>query len=290
MTRRLREAWESSWHGPGRPETLTAVRVLLALHALWLLLSRPDIPQLAAWPREFWTPAAATMGLRFGIGLLPASAERGLFVVLHLALACSALGIATRAACAVSAVLLYHFAPFEEILVGMPHTFFGGLTVGTVGLGILAFADLPRRGAAASAEYRWPVSLIRLLFSFNYFSAFLAKLYYSGPAWFTGHNLHAWAVGAGTISGAPGARLLAGSAAACWAIAIATGLLESLFPLAVFSRRAALVLVPMAFVGHIGIVYTLGIFFPSFPLLLLFAEWPGSLAARVPAAAEPSPE
>jgi hypothetical protein len=74
------------------------------------------------------------------------------------------------------------------------------------------------------------------------------------------------------LTGAPWAPWLAARPAACWAIALFTLGLELLFPLAAFSRRAAVVLVPAAAVFHVGTLFALGYFFPSLPLLLLFVD------------------
>jgi hypothetical protein len=272
LRRRLAAAWDRAFFAPAAPAALRFARVLLALHALWILLSRPELPSLARWPAVFWDGLPRGLGARFGAGLLPAAAEQALFLVLLLALLAAAGGVAARAACALAGLLLYHFAPQEEILAGIPHTSFGGLTVATLGLLLLAFADEPRRGAPPSPEFRWPLAATRLVFSLAYLFPALAKLRYSGPGWFTGDNIAGWLAVNHALTGAPWAPWLAARPWACWAIALFTLGLELLFPLAVFSRRAALALVPAAAAFHLGTLFALGYFFPSWPLLLLFVE------------------
>ena len=239
------------------------IRAVLALHSLWVLLSRPHMPSLLSWPRAFFAEVPAMTFVRFGIGLPPA-AEWVLWGVLHAALLCAAFGIGARRACAVAGLLLYHFAPFEELIAGNPHTFFGGLTTPVLGLLTLAFVP----------EERWTVPFIRLLFSFNYFCAFLAKLRFSGLGWFTADNMRQWCIVNWHFTQPPLAEAVANSVAACWGIAIGTFVVESLFPLTAISRLARWILVPLAALGHIGIVLTLGIWFPSFPLLLLYVDVP----------------
>jgi hypothetical protein len=273
VSRRLRAAWERLWFQPASPLGPIAARTILAAHALWLVLSRPDLPDVPGWPAEFWRGVDPLMPLRFGIGLVPVAVERVLFAALHGTLVAALLGIAPRLACALSGALLYHFAPMEEILVGLLYTSFGGLTVPTLGLLVLAFAPAPRRGGALSPEHRWPLSAIRMLLALNYLFPGLLKLRYGGAGWFTAENVRAWILVNYPVTGAPWALALAGSTAACWGIALGTLVLELGFPLVLVSRRAARALVPLALAFHVGIVWTLGYAFPALPLLLLFVEW-----------------
>lgn len=276
---KLAAAWERAFFAPAPPSVLSWARAVVSLHALWILLSRTELPSLASWPGLFWDRVDPGLAARFGAGLLPESAEQALFVALLLALLAAALGFRPRVSCAAAGLLLYHFAPQEEILAGIPHTSFGGLTVPTLALLVLAFAETPRRGHAPSAEFRWPLTLIRLVFSLAYLFPALAKLRYSGPGWFTAENVAGWLWVNHALTGAPWAPWLAVRPAACWAIALGTLALELLFPLAVFSRRAAFVLVPAAALFHLGTVFALGYFFPSLPLLLLFVERPSRQAS-----------
>jgi len=270
----LRSLWNSTFFTNESPWMMRGVRVVLAVQALWLLLSRPDIPALVTWPRAFFSSVPPARALRFGIGLFPASVEWGMFALLHIVLLAIIFGRFTRINSAIAGLLLYHFAPFEEIIAGMPHTFFGGLTVPAVGLLILSVAvRVPREATKWSAEYRWPVALIQLLFSFNYFCAALAKFRFSHISWFTGENIRRWLVENWAVTTPPWSLRVAASPFLCWTIALATLFLETLFPLCVVSRTARRILVPLAFLGHIGIVYTLGITFPSILLLLLFVNW-----------------
>jgi hypothetical protein len=271
---RLKESWDAAWSAPESPANLRASRVILAAQGLWILLSRPDIPRLASWPAAFFPADARLEFLRYGITRGHPGIEWALYGLLHVALLLVISGAAPRAACATAGLLLYHFAPFEEIIVGMPHTHFGGLTIPTVGLLILAFAaQPPARGGASSPEYRWPLTLIRLLFSFTYLFAFLGKLRYSGLLWFTGDTLRGYLLVAQATTGPVLALRLAGQTGLCWVLAIATFFFEALFPLAVFSTWARRALVPSAIAFHLGNVLALDIGFPSAPLLLLFVNW-----------------
>jgi hypothetical protein len=269
----LAALWERAWFRPAHPLCLTATRAILCLQALWILLSRPDLPDLARWPAEFWVLSGRALPARFGILGLPAPGERILFLVLHAALLAALAGLRPRLSCLASGLLLYHFAPFEEAIARMPHTAFGGLTVPTLGLLVLSFADSPDRGAAPSAEYRWPFALVQLLFACGYFFPLLAKLRYSGPGWFTADNIRYYALGNLGVTGAPLAAWVAERPVVCGAIALGTLLLEGLSPLVVLSPAAAMAFVPAALAFHLGIVLVIGYFFPSLPLLTLLLDW-----------------
>jgi hypothetical protein len=284
----IRSAVERAFFAPAGGALVRATRVILAAQALWIVLSRPDLPDLARWPAVFWSGVEPAFQARFGLGL-PPGLERVRFALLLAALACALVGLWPRVSSAAAGLLLYQVAPLEEALVGIPHTSFGGLTTSTVGLLLLSFAEAPRPGAPPSSEFRWPVALTRLVYSFGYLFPFLAKLRFSGPAWFTAENVRSWIWVNQPLTEGPLASVVAGSDVWCWAVALGTLVLEVAFPLAVFSRRAAWVLVPWAAAFHLGTAMVLGYFFPSAPLLLLFVEWDlmrrGRAAAPIPAGA-----
>jgi hypothetical protein len=267
--------WERVWFRPAHPLCLTATRVIVSAQALWILLSRPDLPDLVRWPAEFFVLSGRALPARFGIVGLPHAVEQGLFVVLHVALVAAVLGLRPRVSCFVSALLLYHFAPFEEVIAGLPHTAFGGLTIPVVALFVLSFALAPSRRAAPSAEFRWPFALVQLLFAFSYFFPLLAKLRFSGAGWFTADNIRYYALGNLAVTGAPLAAWVADRPLVCRAIALGTLALEGLSPLVVLSPAAAMAFVPAALAFHIAIVLVIGYFFPSLPLLLLLLDWDG---------------
>jgi hypothetical protein len=270
---RLKNLWDALWFDESSATMLRATRAILCLQALWLLLSRPDLPDLVSWPHAFFAGRPAAELARFAIGVFPPDVEWSLYRLLHAALLLALSGFMPRLSTAISGLLLYHFAPFEEIIVGMPHTFFGGLTVPTLGLLILSFARQPGEAGVRSPEYRWPVTAVQLLFTFNYFFAGIAKLRFGHLQWFTGGNIRNWAIENWAVTTPPWSLLVADSMVLCWMIAISTFVIELFFPLVLVSRNARRLFVPMAFVGHVGIVKTLGIMFPSAPLLLLFVNW-----------------
>lgn len=270
----MKEAWDRFWFTPGTARSARAVRIILAVQALWILLSRPQIPSLTSWPAAFFPTSHRLEYLRFGIVPGVATLESGLYLLLHIALVALIIGVFPRAMAAVAGLLLYHFAPFEEIIAGMPHTHFGGLTVPAVGLLIVAFAQRPTGdGDQRSSEYRWPVALIQLVFTFSYLFAFLAKLRFGGPGWFTAENMRTYALVNWAYAQPPLALAVARNPAVCWLVAFGTLVFEASAPLAVFWNRFRRAWLVAALAFHVGIVLTLKIFFPSMLLLLLLVDW-----------------
>ena len=272
MIRRAAAIWNRTWFTPGSARMFRATRAILALQALWMILSRPDIPALTSWPAAFFPASERMMYLRFGIVRGTTAFEWVLYALLHVLLVMIVAGVPWRAVLFAAGLLLYHFAPFEEIIAGIPHTHFGGLTVPAVGLMILSFVRQPR-GEESSPDYRWPVVLIQLFFTFTYFFAFLAKLRWAGPGWFSASNMQFWALVNYGFSQPPLARAMASSKLICWGAAIGTLLFEALSPLAVFWTRFRVLWLAVAVLFHVGIALTLNIAYTSTPLLLLFVDW-----------------
>jgi hypothetical protein len=272
---RLRRPWDRFWFQPLPPISLIAARTIVAANALWILLSLRDLPDIVAWPPEFWASVDGFTKLRFFVGGLPTAAEYGLYALLHLALLAALFGFRPRLACLLSGLLLYHFAPLQEIFIGRIGPFFGGMTLPTLALLLLAVAPTPKSGAGASPEFGWPLRMMQVLLTFNYFFAGYSKLFYSGLSWMTADNIQETVYRIATWGPTPPplAAFAAAHRALCWAIAIATIPLELLFPLVLFSRTAARVLVPATLIGHLLVVPVFGLFFYNMPLLLLFADW-----------------
>jgi len=266
-------AWNHFWFRPASPLGPIAVRILLSVQALWIVLSRPELPNLVAWPDAFWTDIPTALRFRFFVFARSSTLEWILWATLIILLLLLIVR-GGRLAAFVAGILLYHFAPMENILSGAALLGFRGLTQPVQGLLILSFARQPHLHDQPSPEYRWPVAAIQLLFSLTYFFAGLSKLFDAGWSWVSADNMQATAMVFTTWPvSSPWAAWLIAHRGACWVIGVGTLALELLFPLVLFSPLAAKILVPIAFIGHIGIAYTLGIYFLSSPLLLLFLNW-----------------
>jgi hypothetical protein len=277
LTRRWRDGWDAFWFRPAPARDLIVARALVCANSLWIVLSRPDLPDVLAWPSPFRSAVTPGMAARFLVFDLPLGVEVALYrVVLPCLLLCAALGVVSRLACGASALLLYHFASLEQLIVGGGLLWFQGLTHSILSLFILSFAVAPTREVRSSPEYRWPVAAIQALFCAIYFLAGVAKLAQAGLGWLAADNVRALVLAQMTrdVMITPWAAWVAASPGLCWAVGVLTVGGEVLFPAVLFSRWVAAVLVPVAVAAHVAIVATLGLVFPNFPMLLLFAPWP----------------
>lgn len=266
----MRQRWNEFWFRPSSRLALDVTRIILVLQSLWILLSRPALATVVKWPDVFWSGVPQHLALRFGL-TRSFAVEESLYVAAIIALLLSLTRRFSRPACFASALLLYHLAPLEEIITASPLTMFRGLTQPLFGL---LFVAVARPSSVPSFENRWPVAGAQLSMALTYFLAALSKLHDAGIAWAVGPNVRAIAVSFWTWGvRAPWAPWLIHSDALCWVIAIGTMAVELAFPVVLVSRSANKVLVPLAAISHLVIVESLGVFFLSVPLLLLFVDW-----------------
>jgi hypothetical protein len=270
----MKRAWERFWFASAGPFGLIAARIIVALTAIWLTLSRPMLPDLARWPNVFWVHVGVADRFRFLMPPLPFGAEVFLYGLLEVALLFVAAGRFVRVSAFVSALLLYHFAPFEDIIASSSGPYFRGFTLLITGLFVISFADSSHADAAPSSEYRWPLALLRLLFSFNYLLSGVSKLQWVGLRWATSANFEGLVLGMLQPDFIPAPALIFVGHPVLCALGGAAGFaLDFLFILAVFSRRAARVIVPTTFLAHVAIRMIFGITFLAAPALLLFVNW-----------------
>jgi hypothetical protein len=284
---RVRRAFERLWFEPEGLTNLAVARILLALVALWIVLSRQDLPSILEFPHAIVGSILPERRLRFGL-LLGVGQERVLWGALHVALAATVCGVATRWAALASGLLLYHLAPLETIIwSGNPYL--RGFTIPALGLLIVAASAscgaFPRRGErdVPSWENPWPLALIQLLFAQIYFFAAWSKLVTSGLAWLSPKNIQNYVLVLDQLfnfpRGTPGGNAILGWPALAAGVALGGMLLDLLFPLVLFSRRARWVLLPAAALFHLANGLVFHIWFQNALLLLLFVDWE-ALATR----------
>jgi hypothetical protein len=275
-------AWARFWHRPESGRNLAVARFLLAASALWVVLSRADLPAVLAFPPEMWAAVSEERRWRFGL-VLGLGAERALFGLLHLALLGALAGIAPRVSCLLSGVLLYHFAPLETV-IRTPNPYLRGLTLPTLGLLVLAFAPCtgpalwPRRGGGGVPG--WPLRLIQVLVASVYFFAGYAKLWQSGPAWAAADNMRRYLLllNQGLAADPPSSLgyAVAASPLACALLGWGGLAFELLFPAILFRPRLRIAVLPLAALFHLANSLLFRIFFQNVALLLLFVDWGGT--------------
>jgi hypothetical protein len=273
---------------------LGAARIIVAGTALWMVLSRFDLPSVVAFPPEVWASVTLARKIRFGL-FLPLAIERALYLVLHLTLLAAIAGIRPRVSCFVSGLLLYHFAPMESV-IWTPNPYLRGFTMPALALLILAFGlsgdaltlrQRPRE-AIDGGEYRWPLVMIQLLICEMYLFAAYSKLFASGWRWLTSRNMRAYLLLHDQFMGFSATTTwghrLEGYPLLCGAIGWAGILFEVAFPLVLVSRRARWLLLPAAAVFHVLNSLLFHIYFQNVWLLLIFVDW-SALRRRTAAAA-----
>lgn len=251
---------------------MKAARILLAAHALAIIAMRPTLPSLFTWPRELWAGVQPGTALRY-LWLFSPGLEMIFYALLAIALLCALFGFAARTACFIAAILLYHFAPLDDVFINASGPYSHGLTVDILGLVILAVAPATRR---------WPIVLIRAAVASQYVFSTIVKIKIAGLGWFGSENIRDIAILFDRLGLAPRARVVIEHPALASAIGFGWLVITLGMAATPFSRAAARVVVPSLALAHVGAIPLFGIFYPGVPLLLLFVEWPQGSAERRP--------
>ncbi len=278
MTPSLAQRWDAFWFTPASPVDLGLGR--LAFFGLLAALYAPvDFRGWADVDPAMWQPTWSFALLRLPI----ASAETlaAMQRLWKLALVSSCLGLATRAS--ITTVLVLGF-----YLLGLPHCFgkihhydallifiFAILAIGRPGDAYSLDRLLQRRrdtaaAVAPSGEYTWPIRAIWVVLALVFFGAGMSKLHTSGLAWILSDGMAIFLVQAqydfgNAVPLTSIGVVLARHAWICHALAGATVLLESSYPLALASRRARALIVPGTIAMQLGIRVLLG---PSFFVMI----------------------
>lgn len=127
--------------------------------------------------------------------------------------------------------------------------------------------------ALAHAEYRWPLRVMQVLMAVVFCAAGLAKLRASGLSWALSDNLRNTFIQQQYLSNPPldWGLWIASHRWLCVTLAITTLICETAAPLALFSRTARWLLLPSLFLMQVGNELVLGINFRQF--MLCYAFW-----------------
>lgn len=278
----MREIWTRFWFAPSSRRQLAVTRILVAAVALWIVLSRYDLPSILLFPEVFWNDVLPERRIRFFL-LFGVGTERLLWGMLHGALVATLAGIATRWSALVSGLLLYHFGALEAVLwTGNPYL--RGYTIPSLALLIIAASASGGSFARQhevdepSWENRWPVGLIQVLFVQIYFFSAWAKMATTGVAWFESSNIRHYILGLDQFLGlahAPLNLFIADHPALCSAMAGFGVALDAGFPLVFVSDRLRRLILAAAVFFHIANGIVFHIWFQNAWLLLIFVKWDG---------------
>lgn len=278
-----RNVWERFWYAPDTAQNLAFVRIFVAAHALWILLSR-DLGAISGLT-DFWVDVPPAVQWRYLLFPGHASLEQGLEALAVAATVAAMLGIYPRVACFLAGMLIYHLAPLETIIWSST-AFARGLTLTPILLIVLAAAPSgdayrlwpPRRGRPVGPgwQYGWPRRLTFLLVAQIYLFAAWAKLLTAGLGWSSAENIRRWLLlynlddrwvfhSAGLW--------IAEHPLLCLGVGVGTVAFEWVFVLAVFRRDARLLLVPLALAFQAGILIAMNIHVGETWLVLTFLDW-----------------
>jgi len=277
--------WNAFWFAPGSAAALGICRALF--FGTLLLWQWPhDFSPWGAYSAVFWMPIWLFDTL--GIPAFAPEVISSIQAVWKTALFLSAIGLFTRPAMTVAFVLGVY-------LMGLPHNFgqtqhFDTLVVFASGALALSragdacsldawTASLRQRGPvhwpADDWEYTWPIRFVWVAMALIFCAAGISKLRHSGLDWIFSDNLalllqrqqyH-------ISDGEPWTRWGLWVAQHPWIArsmaAVSVGV-ETLFPLALFSRTARKILVPAGLAFLIGIRALMGPTFEQFMLCYVF--------------------
>lgn len=277
----LRNRWLFFWFEPRSGFDLAVCRIIFFLGLFVFYLPQDNSPLGAA--AEILLKRISYYHF-LGLDLPSIGTLQALRIVWLASLLTSALGIATRFSTAVAFVLGVY-------LIGLPYNF--GKTdhydaLFAIALCVMAVSrcgdrvSLDARIAAGrgkgreqglfSSEYTWPIRMVWVLLAAMYLAAGIAKLRNSGLGWITSEFL-AQAMVHSYHKGDPATDwglYLAQSPLLCRGFAMSTLVIELGFWVALFSKRARLLLLPAAYGMHVGIFLIMGPGFLNLVVCYLF--------------------
>lgn len=246
--------WHAFWFEPAPAQGLGAFRIVLYA-ALLANTFRADLSAWGAVDPLFWDPPPAIAAL--GLGPPSPRALAVLQACFRAALALSCLGALTRPSSLAAFLLGFAALAIPNCYGVVGHTegavvlVLGILAAARPGDALSVDAALRRRrgapAAAPSGEYRWPIVAARAAVALVFFASAVAKLRASGLGWVLSDDL-AYIFGTRTYYSRPSPfglnHVLAAHPLLCRALGAGTLAIELGYPFALFSRRAAAVLVP----------------------------------------------
>jgi hypothetical protein len=284
LARRAFDAWNRFWFEPGPPEVLGICRILFYGTAL-LWLGSHDYSAWGGYSSVFWMPI--WLFERFHLPALSVPAIAAMQAIWKLALFFAAIGLFTRAAMIVVFV-------FGTYLMGLPHNFGQTQHFDTLVVFVCAVLAISRAGDAWSVdawraslrapsrqrlpdhwEYTWPIRFVWVAMAMIFGAAGFAKLRASGLDWVFSDNL-------GLLLQRQQYHVSDGEPWTNWglwvsrhrwasqALAACSIVVETLFPLTIFSRHARRILVPGGLLFLVGIRALMGPTFEQFMLCYIF--------------------
>lgn len=281
----MSDRWNRFWFAPSLPTNLAWCRILF-FGAMFLFYLPTDYTAWADVSPVFWEPI--WLFARFHLPMAPKGVLTVMQITWRVALVFSCVGLFTRGMTVVAFILgLY--------ILGLPNNFgteYHYDTLVVMAFGIMAVSQsgdawsldrLRMRRAeddqltrsSASGEYTWPIRLIQFVMAMTFFAAGIAKFRHSGWAWATSNTMSIMLVqNQYHIANADPLTTLGLTIAShpwlCFLFAGGAMTLETIYPLALVSVGARVVIVPAVFLMQVGIRALMGPTFNQYLICNLF--------------------
>jgi hypothetical protein len=278
MTRwidRVAAAWTGYWFRPEPPEALAVCRVLLYGGLLAVFLDH-DFTICSRLGQDYWAPTSfARLLFRHGP---PTVAEVACAqAVWKISLLTACLGLATRVSTVVACVLGVILLQLPNDLGKQAHS----MAPASVALIVMALSACGRVGSldwaiarwrgrvvrVSEVETGWPIHTMRVVLCLVFFCAGLHKARTSGLHWVFSDNMQMLMIAQRRGGITP---WIVQHPALCVAMAAFGLTTEFFYPLALLSKRLALIWVPAGVMMFTGIYVTLGIDFRFLAYLSFF--------------------
>jgi hypothetical protein len=272
----IKTGWQSFWFRRGQPLALGLCRILFyGMLVCWFWDA--DFTLCTELGKIFWSPFSF---FRLLSPHGPPSVESLIWIqaIWKISLVASLLGLRTRLSTAVACVLGIYLTGLPYNLGKINHQ----MAAVCIGLVVMAVSQCGRvcsldrfisrctgkiSNLTPSAEYFWPIQLMRVVVCLVFFTAGLNKLRESGLAWITSETLQMYLL----QMGAPLGLWLAQWSWLCHILAAFAIIVEFLHPLSLASKRLAILWIPAGISLFIGIRLMMGISF--LPLILVHLFW-----------------
>ncbi len=280
----LQNHWKQFWFEPATPFNLGFCRVLF-FGSMSLFYLQMDFSDWAEIDKFFWKPIWL-----FEYFHLPVLTHDSLAIIQFIwkaGLVLSCIGLFTRMSTITSFVLGIY-------LIGLPHNFGKVDHIDAILVFIMGVMVLSRCGdslsldrlllrilgdknqsppkPAACGEYTWPIRVVWLIMALVFFAAGVSKIGRSGLEWVMSDNMAILLIGSNYEDSpltAWGLRI-AQYGWLCQMLAAGTLIFEIGFPLALLSRKARWLIVPVMASIQAGILILMGISFAQFMIAYLF--------------------
>jgi hypothetical protein len=272
----IKTGWQSFWFRPGSPLALGLCRILFyGMLLCWFWDA--DFTLCTTLGKIFWSPVSF-FRLLAPHGSAPTEWLTWIQAIWKISLVASLLGLHTRLSTTVACVLGIYLIGLPYNLGKINHQ----MAAVCIGLVVMAVSRCGRvysldqlisrrtgkmSTTTPSAEYFWPIQLMRVVICLVFFTAGLNKLRESGLAWITSETLQMYLL----QMGAPMGLWLAQWPWLCHLLAAFTIVVEFFHPLALVSNRFAIFWIPAGISLFLGIKLMMGIWF--LPLILVHLFW-----------------